>query len=286
MRLVVNAVSKMRFSAKIGVFIVLVNIIAAVFAPLLAPYGESEIIGGAWEPGFWDTDAPEHRPPSILGTDQVGRDLLTRLIYGARNTISIAFITTLLAFAIGVSFGLFAAASPGWADEVISRVVDVLMAMPTLIFALLILTVLGTAVHVLIVVIAMLDAPRVYRITRAVGMDVEAMEYVEAAKLRGEGRLWIMAREILPNTLAPLIAEFGLRFCFVFLFIAALSFLGLGLQPPLADWGSMVRESAQGITYGIVTPLIPAAAIGLLTIGVNLVVDWVLEMTSDIKDNE
>lgn len=281
-----NAVSKMRFSAKIGVFIVLVNIIAAVFAPLLAPYGESEIIGGAWEPGFWDTDAPEHRPPSILGTDQVGRDLLTRLIYGARNTISIAFITTLLAFAIGVSFGLFAAASPGWADEVISRVVDVLMAMPTLIFALLILTVLGTAVHVLIVVIAMLDAPRVYRITRAVGMDVEAMEYVEAAKLRGEGRLWIMAREILPNTLAPLIAEFGLRFCFVFLFIAALSFLGLGLQPPLADWGSMVRESAQGITYGIVTPLIPAAAIGLLTIGVNLVVDWVLEMTSGIKDNE
>ena len=277
---------KAPFAAKLGMFIVLLNIFAAVFAPVITPYGETEIIGDTWEGGFWDSEAPEHSPPVLLGTDHLGRDLFSRLVYGARNTIGIAVVTTMLAFAIGISFGFLAATLRGWVDQTISRSVDVIMAIPTLIFALMVLSVLGTATHVLIFVIAMLDATRVYRISRAVAMDVEVMEYVEVAKLRGEGLRWVMSHEILPNTLAPLVAEFGLRFCFVFLFIASLSFLGLGLQPPTADWGSMVRENAQGITFGIIIPLIPAAAIALLTVGVNLIVDWFLHKASGIRDVE
>lgn len=158
------------------------------------------------------------------------------------------------------------------------------MSFPTLIFALMVLSVVGTSVPSLIFVIAALNATRVYRLSRAVAMDVEVMEYVEAARLRGEKIWWIMGQEILPNAMPPLVAEFGLRFCFVFLFIAALSFLGLGIQPPTADWGSMVRENAGAITFGIFTPLWPAGAIALLTVGVNLIVDWFLHIASGLRD--
>jgi len=272
------------FAAKLGMAIVLLNVLAAVFAPLIAPYPETEVVGDVWENGFWADDAPEHEPPTILGTDNLGRDLFTRVIYGARNTIGIALATTLLSFAVGIFCGFFAATLRGWVDQLLSRSVDVLMAIPTLIFALMVLSVMGTSIPVLIVVIALLDSTRVYRISRAVAMDIEVMEYVEVAKLRGEGLWWVMRHEILPNALAPLVAEFGLRFCFVFLFIAALSFLGLGLQPPTADWGSMVRENAGGINFGIIIALIPASAIALLTVGVNLVVDWFLHKASGIRD--
>jgi peptide/nickel transport system permease protein len=158
------------------------------------------------------------------------------------------------------------------------------MAFPTLIFALMVLSVVGTSIPALIVVIALLDSTRVYRLSRAVAMDIEVMEFVEAARLRGEGLWWLMRHEILPNAMPPLVAEFGLRFCFVFLFIAALSFLGLGIQPPTADWGSMVRENSGAITFGIFTPLWPAAAIAFLTVGVNLVVDWFLHIASGLED--
>jgi peptide/nickel transport system permease protein len=187
---------------------------------------------------------------------------------------------------LGMVAGFFAAVMVGWVDNVLSRMVDILMAIPILIFALLILSVLGTSVPTLILVIAVLDSTRVFRLSRAVAMDVTVMEYVEVARLRGEGMWWIMWREIFPNTLAPLVAEFGLRFCFVFLFISALSFLGLGIQPPAADWGGMVRENAGAITFGILTPLLPAAAIAMLTIGVNLVVDWFLHKTSGIRNEQ
>jgi peptide/nickel transport system permease protein len=125
---------------------------------------------------------------------------------------------------------------------------------------------------------------RVFRLSRAVAMDVVVMDFVEAARLRGEGMWWLIRREILPNIMAPLVAEFGLRFCFVFLAISALSFLGLGIQPPTADWGSMVRDNAALITFGDITPLLPAAAIALLTVAINFVVDWMLHRTSGLKD--
>ncbi len=262
-------------SARIGLAMILINVVAAVFTPWIAPYTETEIVGDVWL---------SSNSENWLGTDHLGRDLFTRLVYGARNTITIAFVTTILSFVVGIIMGFFAATLGGWTDQLLSRIIDILMAFPTLIFALMVLSVIGTSVAGMIIVIALLDSTRVYRLSRAVAMDIEVMEYVEAARLRGEGIWWVMRREILPNAMPPLVAEFGLRFCFVFLFIAALSFLGLGIQPPLADWGGMVRENAGAITFGIMTPLWPAGAIAFLTVGVNLIVDWFLHIASGIKD--
>ncbi|MEM6678116.1 MAG: ABC transporter permease, partial [Pseudomonadota bacterium] len=219
-----------------------------------------------------------------LGTDNLGRDMLSRLIYGARNTVGIAFLTTGIAFVAGAVPGLLAAAVGGWLDQVLSRTVDVLMAIPPLIFALLLLTIVGTSITNMVIVIALIEATRVYRLARAVAAGVVVMDYIEAAKLRGEGLGWLIGREILPNTMAPLVAEFGLRFCFTILLISALSFLGLGIQPPTADWGSMVRDNATLITFGDITPLLPAAAIALLTVAVNFIVDWMLHRASGLKE--
>ncbi|MGI9483130.1 MAG: ABC transporter permease [Hyphomicrobiales bacterium] len=267
---------KARWTAKLGLLIILTYVFVALFAPLLTPYGESEIVGAQFEP--WGD-------PFILGTDNLGRDMLTRLVYGARNTLGIAFLTTVLAFVVGGGLGLVAATLRGWIDQILSRIVDVFMAIPVLIFALVLLTIFDTSIKNLIIIIALLDSTRVFRLTRAVGMNVAVMDFVEAAKLRGEGLPWIMLREVLPNILPPLVVEFGLRFCFVFLLIAALSFLGVGIQPPTADWGSMVRDNATLITYGDITPLLPAGAIALLTVGVNFVVDWFLQKTSGLHDD-
>jgi peptide/nickel transport system permease protein len=268
---------KAPWTAKVGLVIIITYVIAAVFAPFIAPYGESEIIGAEFE---FPSDE------FILGTDALGRDIFTRLIYGARNTVGIAFVTTCLAFLIGGISGMLAAIFGGWTDQILSRIIDVLMAIPQLIFALLLLTIFGTSVPTLIIVIAVLDATRVFRLARATSLNVVVLDFVEAAKLRGEGILWLSLREVLPNIASPLVAEFGLRFCFVFLTIAALSFLGLGVQPPTADWGSMVRENASLITFGDPTPLYPAAAIAILTVGVNFLVDWFLHKSSGLKDGQ
>ncbi len=267
---------KAPFTAKFGILVVAIYVFVAVFAPILTPYGESEIVGAEFD--VWGDKY-------ILGTDNLGRDMLTRLIYGARNTLGIAFLTTILAFVVGGGLGLLASILRGWVDQVLSRIVDIFMAIPVLIFALVLLTIFGSSVQNLIIIIALLDSTRVFRLSRAVGMNVAVMDFVEVAKLRGEGLPWIMFREILPNILPPLVVEFGLRFCFVFLLIAALSFLGVGIQPPTADWGSMVRDNATLITYGDITPLLPAAAIALLTVGVNFVVDWFLHKTSGLRDD-
>ena len=262
---------KMSLTGRIGVGIICLNLGVCLLAPIIAPYNESAVVGDVWQ--SWSKRFP-------LGTDHLGRDMLTRLFYGARNTISIAFLITSLAFTLGILFGFLAAVIGGWVDQLLSRVVDILMAFPTLIFALIVLSILGTSIPVLIMVIALLSSTRVYRLSRAIAMDIGVMDFVEAARLRGEGLFWIMSQEILPNTVAPLLAEFGLRFCFVFLFISSLSFLGLGIQPPSADWGGMVRENAGAITFGIMAPLLPAAAIAFLTVGVNLVVDWLLHLSA------
>lgn len=266
---------KSPLSARIGLIIVLVNCMVAIFAPVIAPYGETSVVGNVWE---------SFSSEFYLGTDHLGRDLFTRMVYGARNTIVLAFLTTAISFLLGTSLGFIAATKGGWIDQIFSRIIDIFMAFPTLIFALMILSVMGSSIPVLIFTIALLDSTRVYRLSRAVAMDIEVNEFVEAARLRGEGLWWIMRYEILPNAMPPLVAEFGLRFCFVFLFIASLSFLGLGLQPPLADWGGMVRENAGAITFGIYIPLLPAAAIAILTVGVNLIVDWFLHLSSGLHE--
>jgi peptide/nickel transport system permease protein len=272
-------------TAWFGLVVILLYVIIAATAPIIAPFTETEIVGSEYE--AWGGQF-------LLGTDNLGRDWLTRLIYGARNTIGVAFITTCLAFVIGVLGGFLSAALGGWTDQILGRVVDVLMAIPSLIFALLLLSifkdysVFGLTIHpmvLLVVIIAVLDSTRVFRLARAVGMNIVVMDYVEVSRLRGEGLWWVITREVLPNAMPPLVAEFGLRFCFVFLFLSALSFLGLGIQPPTADWGSMVRDNATLISFGDITPLLPAMAIALLTIGVNFVVDWFLHQTSGLRDD-
>lgn len=260
---------RVSIGALAGFAIVALNLSGAALAPLIAPYGQSDLVGDVWAPPsteYW------------LGLDSLGRDMFSRLLYGARTTIGIALLITVCSFAIGMLSGFTAAVVGRWIDVALSRFVDAVMAIPTLIFALVILSVLGTSVPALVGTIAVLDSTRVFRLCRAVGLNIAVMDYVEVARLRGEKLWWIMRREVLPNALPPLITEFGLRFCFAFLFIAALSFLGLGIQPPLADWGGMVRDNAQAINFGGLAPLIPAAAIAQLTIGVNLVVDWCLSI--------
>ncbi|MBK3509937.1 MULTISPECIES: ABC transporter permease [Pseudomonas] len=268
-------VARAPLSAKFGLLIIVLYIAVALFAPLLAPYGETQVVGEGFAP--WSGQF-------LLGTDNLGRDMFSRLVYGARNTLGIAFLTTTLAFLLGGLSGLVAAIKGGWIDQGLSRVVDILMAIPQLIFALLILSVVGTNATSLVVVIALLDSTRVFRLSRAVAMTVVVQDFVEAARLRGEGLWWLVSREVLPNAAAPLIAEFGLRFCFVFLFISALSFLGLGIQPPTADWGSMVRDNAVLITFGDISPLLPALAVALITVSVNFVVDWMLHTSSGLKE--
>jgi len=259
------------FSFWVGAAIVAFFLVVALIGPWIAPYGESDAAGEVWQPFSRDF---------LLGTDSLGRDVLSRLLFGTRTTVLLAVSATALSFAIGMFFGFLAAVVGGMVDQLISRVVDVLMSIPTLIFALVVLSLLPHSKITLILVMAALDSTRVFRLSRAVARDVTVMEFVEAARLRGEGLAWIIRREVLPNTLPPIISEFGLRFCFIILFLSALSFLGLGIQPPEADWGGMVRDNANAIGFGLLLPLIPAAAIVLLTISVNLLVDWQLNRSS------
>lgn len=261
-------------SAIIGLTVTGLFFLAAIFAPLIAPYGMAEIVGDVWEPASDEF---------VLGTDNIGRDLLTRMIYGGRTTIWIATMATILSFATGSVLGFIAAVSGGWVDQALSRFVDLIMSIPSLIFALVVLSVVPRTVIVLIILMGLLDATRVFRLARAVAVDITVMDYVEAARLRGEKLMWIIFREILPNALSPLVAEMGLRFIFMVLFVSTLSFLGLGVQPPQADWGGIVKDNKDGINYGIAAALYPAFAIAALCISINLVADWVLNRTTSLK---
>ncbi len=259
-----TSIRHLPFIPILGGIIVAIFLFAALFAPYLAPYGVSESVGEAWE---------ESSKQFLLGTDNLGRDMLSRLIYGARTTISIAFSATLLSFFVGALGGLLAAAKRGWIDSVLSRTVDLLLSFPPLIFGLVLLSVVPINTFSLIVIMAFLDFTRVFRISRASSLSVVTSDFYEAAKLRGEKTLYLLRREMLPNIMPPLLAEFGLRFSFMILFLSSLSFLGLGVQPPEADWGSMVKENKDGIAFGITASLIPAIVIASLTVSVNLVVD-------------
>jgi peptide/nickel transport system permease protein len=288
---------QMPLTASFGILTILIYAVLAIFAGVLAPYGQAEVFPQVNVlPG--GNPATGGDPAHILGTDQIGRDLLSRLIYGAQNTVGIAFATTCIAFFLGASLGFLAATLQGWLDQVLSRTVDVLMAIPSLIFALLLMTIASAwagserwlLTLYMVLIIAVIDSTRVFRLARAVGLNIVVMDYIEAAKLRGEGMGYLIFKEILPNATAPLLAEFGLRFCFVFLTIASLSFLGVGIQPPLADWGTMVRDLAQFINFAqfspltAALPLLAAGAIALLTVAVNFVVDWMLQRSSGLKE--
>ena len=287
----------MPLTAAFGILVIIIYAVVSIFAGAIAPFGQEEIFANAnIVPG--GNPLLGGNPEFPLGTDQIGRDIYSRLIYGAQNTVGIAFATTCLAFFVGGSLGFLASIVGGWLDQLLSRAVDVLMAIPALIFALLLMTIASVWSNQLgidrtmfmILIIAMIDSTRVYRLSRAVGQNIVVMDYIEAAKLRGEGMGYLIFKEILPNAMAPLLAEFGLRFCFVFLTIASLSFLGVGIQPPLADWGTMVKDLSQFINFAAfapnvaTAPLLAASAIALLTVAVNFVVDWMLHKSSGLKE--
>jgi len=249
----------------IGLLIVAFWLVTAVAGPLLAPYPEGRVV------------SPDDLSPISsafpMGTDYLGRDMLSRVLFGARYTIGIALAATVLACAAGILLALLAAARGGWADAAISRVLDALISIPSLMFGLVVIAALGASMPVLILTAAVIYMPGAFRFARANAVNINAMDFIRVARARGEGSLYIMWAEILPNMVLPVLTDFGLRFVFVVLLLSGLSFLGLGIQPPAADWGSLVRENLEGLSYGAPAVIMPALAIASLTIGVNLLID-------------
>ncbi|MGD1869338.1 MAG: ABC transporter permease, partial [Neomegalonema sp.] len=242
----------------------------AVFGSFLAPYGENAL---PFPDDYAEFQSPKEG--ASLGTDVEDRDVLSRVMYGAGRTIGISFAATLLAYFVGVVLGSGAAVSGPRVDMVMSRINDAFLSLPTIMLGLVVVAAVGSSIPVLILTAGMIYASVVFRLSRAIGMEIMVMDYVEAAKVRGEGRWWIITREIWPNARMPLITDFGLRLIYVILFISSLSFLGLGVQPPQADWGSMVRENLGALQYGEsqLAVIAPAVAIATLTVSINLIVD-------------
>jgi peptide/nickel transport system permease protein len=266
-----SGIPKMKHHARVqgvvGVSIVGTICVMVVLAPFIAQHAPGALIGEVW--------APISRS-AWLGLDNLGRDMMSRILYGGRVTLLVALASTAICFFLGTSLGLIAAIRGSWTDAVLSRSIDAVMSIPPLILALVLLSMLGTSIPLLIGALAVISSTRVFRLSRALARDIVVLEYFQVARLRRESLIWLIGYEALPNMLAPLAAEFGLRLCSNFLLLASLSFLGLGIQPPNADWGTLVRDNAAAIGFGFAAPIIPAVAIGLFTTGVNLIVDWIL----------
>jgi len=249
----------------IGLMIVVIWTLVAFLGPVLAPYHGGAITStetfGSYSAKHW------------LGTDYIGRDLLSRLLYGTRYTVGLAVVATVLASLTGIFFGLLAAVSGRWVDEILSRLFDALISIPSKILALVMIAAFGSSITLLTLVAALAYIPGAFRIARSLAVNLMALEYVQVARARGEGLFYIARVEVLPNMVHPMLADFGLRFVFIVLLLSGLSFLGLGVQPPNADWGSLVRENIGGLSEGAPAVLMPAIAIATLTVGVNLLID-------------
>lgn len=264
-----DALPKARFTLTwagwLGAAIILFWLIVAIVGPFVAPFTLGEFVA---DQGF----APAGGK-SLLGADYLGRDLFSRIVHGASLTLAMAGAATLIATSVGSALGIFAAIKGGWTDMIISRIVDTFHSFPTLMLGLVVIAALGPSAALLIVMTGLIYATSVYRIARALGMDIVVMDYVQVARARGEPTSWVLFHEILPNAATPLVVDFGIRLSFSILFLSSLSFLGLGMQPPYADWGSLVRENMPGLISGSLAAIYPALAIASLTIGLNLIVD-------------
>lgn len=272
---------RLRFTAagKTGIVVIVFWSAMVLVGPWIAPYHEAEFLDEALfiVPGVDDPyPATDFQPPGAvawLGTDYLGRDTLSRLLYGARTTIGISLIATLLAYLIGITLGIAAAAGGRMLDSSLSRLNDAVLSMPTIMLGLVVISAYGSSLPVLIALTSVIYASSVFRIARAFGLDIMVSDFVDAARVRGEGLGWIIRREVLPGMILPMASDFGLRFVYIILFLSGLSFLGLGVQPPQSDWGGMVRENLAGLPYGAIAPLVPALAIATLTVAINLIVD-------------
>jgi peptide/nickel transport system permease protein len=249
----------------IGLCIVVFWLLMAVIGPTISPYDAGQIVDADVFGGL--------SRKLLLGSDYLGRDMLSRILFGTRYTIGLALAATLLACSIGTGLALCAALAGGWVDAVMSRTLDALISIPSKMFALMMVASFGSSPELLIITAAITYMPGSYRISRALAVNVQTMEYVQAARARGEGALYITCIEMLPNMIRPVLADAGLRFVFVVLLLSGLSFLSLGVQPPDADWGSLVRENIAGLGEGAPAVIMPALAIATLTIGVNLLID-------------
>ena len=262
---------RLTWVGKLGVAVVSFWMVIVVIGPWIAPFHEADIMAyDSFMPIFSSTEGEGFH---LFGTDYIERDIFSRILWGARTTIGIALLATLFAYLIGVSLGIAAAVLGGWADMILSRINDAILALPSIMLGLLIVVAFGTSIPILIFTAGLIYSSSVFRIARALGQDIMVMDFVEAARVRGESMSWIVFREVLPNAAMPLATDFGLRLVFVVLFISSLSFLGLGIQPPMADWGSMVRQNLDGLGYGSYAAVWPALAIATFTISINLIVD-------------
>jgi peptide/nickel transport system permease protein len=264
-----DALPKRRFELTkagwFGVAMVIFWVVMAFVGPLIAPFDQADFVSD-------DTFLPVSGD-FILGTDYLGRDILSRLLHGTQLTIGMAVVATLISTTVGSSFGLLSAIKGGHVDMVISRINDALMSFPTIMMGLVVIAALGSSIPILVCTTGLIYATAVFRIARALGMDIKGLDYIEVARARGESLAWILFQEVLPNAAMPLVVDFGIRLSFAILFMSSLSFLGLGVQPPAADWGSMVRENMTGLPSGSLASVFPALAIASLTIGLNLIVD-------------
>lgn len=249
----------------ISLIVVLAWALIAILAPYVTPHGISDIV---------DTDY--FGPMSLqfpLGTDYLGRDMLSRILFGARYTVGISLAATLIACSIGVTLGMAAAVTGGWFDTALSRFIDALSSIPSKLFALVAVAGVGSSIPVLMLILGIIYTPGSYRFARALAVNVNTADFVTVARIRGEKLSYLIRAEILPNIIGPVLADVGLRFVFIVLLLSGLSFLGLGVQPPEADWGSLVRENIGGLPFGSPAVMAPSFAIASLTIAVNMLID-------------
>ncbi|ACM30278.1 ABC transporter permease [Agrobacterium rhizogenes] len=249
----------------IGLGVILAWALIAIFAPLLIPYPIGDIVDfdyfGPISAKFW------------LGTDYLGRDIFSRILMGARYTVGISLAAVYISCFTGVALGMIAAVTGGWFDSALSRFLDALNSIPSKLFGLVVVAGVGSSIPVLIMTLAVIYTPGAYRFSRALAVNINTMDFITVARARGEGALYLIRSEILPNILGPVMADLGLRFVFIVLLLSGLSFLGLGVQPPNADWGALVRENIGGLPFGAPAVIFPSIAIASLTISVNLLID-------------
>lgn len=256
---------QIRIVGMLGLAIIVFWLVVAAFGPHLAPYPIGEIVDqdyfGPVSRDFW------------LGSDYLGRDMLSRVVYGARYTLGISLAAVTMACTCGVVLGMSAAVAGGWFDSVLSRFLDAMSSIPSKLFALVVVSAVGTSIPVLIIMLAVIYTPGSYRFARALAVNIAAMDYITIARLRGEKMFHIITAEVLPNIIGPVLTDLGLRFVFIVLLLSGMSFLGLGVQPPAADWGGLVRENIDGLPFAAPAVILPSIAIATLTIAVNLFID-------------
>lgn len=259
----------------VAALVILAWTLIAIFAPAIIPHSIGDIVDddyfGPMRQGLW------------LGSDYLGRDMLSRVLMGARYTVGISLAAVVIACFSGVVLGMIAAVTGGWLDACLSRFLDAMNSIPSKLFGLVVVAAVGSSIPALILTLAVIYIPGAYRFARALAVNINSMDFMTVARVRGESTAYLIGSEILPNIIRPVLADFGLRFVFIVLLLSGLSFLGLGLQPPLADWGALVRENIGGLPFAAPAVIVPSLAIASLTISVNLLID---NLPQKIRDRD